>query len=301
MQSFTLSRRHQAGLFLVLVATGISLFLEASAKQTAGIALIGLAGTWLVGSLSVRALGILFPLTLFGLGVCLAALPVWADWKAYSESLGQYALAIEDLRLAIAEGAKEDWFAQNAPGQPTDRFDFVAHPTLGKLGFPKNMPYEERNKAIDKLEKSAPKEKIWKAEVTGQTAVGRWIYEPSLKWETVWPPNYFKGTATRVPDGWMDVSTTKTIDIPESTRKWRRPDVSESGAEFPIETPDETILRSIERDFLLPRPTFSMGASLRLHLAHVLAGFILAAAGFTGSGWRIRGALQAKRKESATV
>jgi hypothetical protein len=34
-----LNRRHKAGLFVVLVATGLSLFFEASAKQTAGVAL----------------------------------------------------------------------------------------------------------------------------------------------------------------------------------------------------------------------------------------------------------------------
>jgi hypothetical protein len=37
----TLNRRHKVGLFLVLVASGISLFFEASEKQTAGIVLAG--------------------------------------------------------------------------------------------------------------------------------------------------------------------------------------------------------------------------------------------------------------------
>jgi hypothetical protein len=45
-----MNRRHKAGLFLVLVATGLSLFFEASAKQTAGIIVLGMAATWVVGS-----------------------------------------------------------------------------------------------------------------------------------------------------------------------------------------------------------------------------------------------------------
>jgi len=57
VSSFSLNRRHKAGLFLVLVATGLSLFFEASAKQTAGIVLLGVAATWLFGSVSLRTLG----------------------------------------------------------------------------------------------------------------------------------------------------------------------------------------------------------------------------------------------------
>jgi len=41
-----------------LVATGICLLLEASARQTAGVALLAFAPAWLMGSLSARILGI---------------------------------------------------------------------------------------------------------------------------------------------------------------------------------------------------------------------------------------------------
>ena len=52
----SLNRRHKVGLFLVLVATGVCLFFEASAKQTAGVALLGIAFAWVLGSLSLLTL-----------------------------------------------------------------------------------------------------------------------------------------------------------------------------------------------------------------------------------------------------
>lgn len=201
-----LNRRHKAGLFLVLVAAGLSLFLEASAKQTAGGVLIGLAVTWLLGTISLRALGVLCSLTVCAVGVCIATFPVWEDWKAYSNSLGEYGLALVDLRLAIASGGK-----------------------------------------------------------TESSAAG----------------------------------STKTVMLPERTQKWKRADVSESGAKFRSETTDETMLRAIEKDFLVPEPTFSIRASLRLHLGSFLIGFTLALAGLAGCGWYIWSARRAKQNQAA--
>jgi hypothetical protein len=79
-----LNRRERAGVFLVLVATGVSLLLNVSAKQATGIALLGIAATWLVGSVSLRALRAISALA------CLAAfgilIPItWSDWRAYRE------------------------------------------------------------------------------------------------------------------------------------------------------------------------------------------------------------------------
>ena len=55
-----LNWRHKAGLFLTLVAVGCGLFLECSAKQAVGIALLGIAFAWLIGSLTPRTLMVTF-------------------------------------------------------------------------------------------------------------------------------------------------------------------------------------------------------------------------------------------------
>jgi|GEM_PF-5304860 len=84
LRSSQLNRREKAGVFLVLVATGVSLLLNASARQATGIALLGIAATWLVGSVNLRTLRAISALA------CLAALGIlipvaWSDWRAYRE------------------------------------------------------------------------------------------------------------------------------------------------------------------------------------------------------------------------
>jgi hypothetical protein len=98
-----LNRRHKVGLFLVVVATGLSLFFEASAKQTTGIALLGLAATWLLGSLSVRVLWLFSSLLSCAVGVALIVVPVLKDWNSLQVSAQNYDKAIADLRQAIAK------------------------------------------------------------------------------------------------------------------------------------------------------------------------------------------------------
>lgn len=95
-----LNSSHKAGLFLVLIAAGGSLLFEASAKQTAGVVLLGLAATWFFGSLAVRTLGLTFSLVACCVGLCLAILPIWKDWESYRVSAQQYALS--GVREAIA-------------------------------------------------------------------------------------------------------------------------------------------------------------------------------------------------------
>lgn len=82
--SSRLNRREKVGAFLVLVAVGVSLLLNVTAKQAAGIALLGIAATWLVGGVSLRTLRAISALA------CLASLgiliPVAAsDWRAYRQ------------------------------------------------------------------------------------------------------------------------------------------------------------------------------------------------------------------------
>src|SRR5208282_5596425 len=93
-----LNRRHKTGLFLVLVAAGISPFFEASAKQTTGIVLLGLAATWLLGTVSVRLLWLLSSFLGCLLGIIVGGKPVVDDWKSFQESVQSYDRAVADLR-----------------------------------------------------------------------------------------------------------------------------------------------------------------------------------------------------------
>jgi hypothetical protein len=67
-----LNWRHEAGLFLALIATACGLLFELSAKQTAGIALLGIALAWLFRSLSLRTIGVTSFLVISALGLYLA-------------------------------------------------------------------------------------------------------------------------------------------------------------------------------------------------------------------------------------
>ena len=55
-----LNRKHKAGLFLTLIAVGVGLLLDADVNVVAGVAVLGVAASWLIGSLT------------FGLGACKA-------------------------------------------------------------------------------------------------------------------------------------------------------------------------------------------------------------------------------------
>jgi hypothetical protein len=98
----SLNRRHKAGLLLVLAAAGVSLLFEASAKQTAGVILLGLAATWLIGSLSVRTLWLSCSVSLCGVGLLAAGKPILDDWKGFQDWAHGYDRAVSDLRRAVA-------------------------------------------------------------------------------------------------------------------------------------------------------------------------------------------------------
>jgi hypothetical protein len=78
------NRREKVGVFLVLVAVGISLLLNLSVKQVAGVASLGIAATWLVGGVILRTLRGISAVACFASLVIL--MPVaWSDWRAYRE------------------------------------------------------------------------------------------------------------------------------------------------------------------------------------------------------------------------
>ena len=97
----TLNRRHKAGLFLTLVAVGCGLFLEVSVKQAVGITLLGIAFSWLIGSLNPRALIVAVAVLLCAVGLYVAGSPVWLDWESTQRSASEYDVGITDLQAAI--------------------------------------------------------------------------------------------------------------------------------------------------------------------------------------------------------
>ncbi len=49
-----LNRRHKVGLFLTIIIVGTGLVLDAGVKESVGIGLLGLAATWLIGSVRLK-------------------------------------------------------------------------------------------------------------------------------------------------------------------------------------------------------------------------------------------------------
>ena len=96
-----LNWRHKAGLFLTLVAVGCGLFLECSAKQAVGIALLGIAFAWLIGSLTPRTLAVTSAILICAVGLYVEGAPVWSDWNSVRNSAAQYDSAIADLQSAV--------------------------------------------------------------------------------------------------------------------------------------------------------------------------------------------------------
>jgi hypothetical protein len=101
----TLNWRHKAGLFLTVVAVGSGLYLELSVKQAVGIALIGVAFSWLIGSLTPRVLRVAFAILICAIGLNVGAAPVWSNWESIQTPASEYDLAIGELQSAVKSAA----------------------------------------------------------------------------------------------------------------------------------------------------------------------------------------------------
>ena len=97
-----LNRRHKAVLFLTLVAAGVSLVLGAVAKQTAGVALLGLAFAWAFGSNS-RIVHWLFVAS----GSALLVAPIGFDWYTDRHTAKLYESRVAAFERRIPELAKQ--------------------------------------------------------------------------------------------------------------------------------------------------------------------------------------------------
>jgi hypothetical protein len=98
-----LNRRHKAGLLLTLTAVGASLVLDVSAKQTAGVVLLGLAAAWFIGSVRPRTLGLILCSAAFCVGLYISTNPVWEEWELYRTRAEAYDQALLGIREAVAK------------------------------------------------------------------------------------------------------------------------------------------------------------------------------------------------------
>jgi len=117
-----LNRRHRWALFVAIAATGCALLLDFTIKQTAGVALLGVAFAWLLGSVSLRALGLTFGILMMLLGLYLSAAPLWGDWRSVRESSAEYDFAITGLQAAIHDACTAVLIPKGAVvGGPSER------------------------------------------------------------------------------------------------------------------------------------------------------------------------------------
>jgi len=127
----SLNRRHKAGLLLVLAATGVGLLLDASAKQTMGIVLLGLAATWFVGSVAVRTLGIILSVMTFCVGLYLVAMPVWNERESVRSAAQEYDAALAAIREAVHDQSELEKYRVKTPKAEHDQF--------GQFGAPEPL------------------------------------------------------------------------------------------------------------------------------------------------------------------
>jgi len=273
-----LNRRHKVGLFLAVAATGLSLLLEASAKQTAGILVLGIATAWLIGSLSSRTLGIVACLLACASGLVMAAKPVKEDLDRYRLASQQYESAVDQLRDAIAKAPTVTW----------DVFDPVSEARKRWPGFKdwddarilKNLNDAQKFRAV------FPDYSLLTQRIAVYDPQGRRGTIPLAQIEDVLKQGY------KLYDGGKP-GPTKTVDIPESAREWERPQPEGSDwvdvtASFPSEKSNEDILREFETRILRPKPSFSIMAAIRAHRMPFSIGAALTVSGLLACLWLSR-------------
>lgn len=119
---------HRVGLFVVAVGTGIAFILDATVKQTIGLALLGLTTTWFIGGLSASVRLAISYAALAG-GLLITAWSVVPHWRQYRASARSYDAAIDDLRQVLSEAD-----AVNTP--------------IGPMRFSRDLQAGERQKTI---------------------------------------------------------------------------------------------------------------------------------------------------------
>jgi hypothetical protein len=85
----------------------------------------------------------------------------------------------------------------------------------------------------------------------------------------------FHGTkATDFPKG---VALTQFVNIPDSAKSWIRSDMADRTPGFPETMSGPEVMQDLESSFLLPKPAFHFGSSVRAHAWPVFVGLAILA------------------------
>lgn len=231
-----LNKRHRIGLFLVIVVAGLSLLLEASTRQTAGIILLGLAATWLVGSVALRTLWFVLSALVFIVGLYVATFPVWLDWNVYHGRVHDYESAITDLRVAVAQ-SRSLQIVKSEPLPPIPKGYTLVPP------LPKGFTPGPRPPVPQKLKPQIGQ--YTAADIDERTVE---IPETVFQWER---PEDLSKQQQPVQPQQSRLSPTVTLDMSKAI-----PIVKS----FPANVSDEEIMHEFETKYLV-RPSFSIWAS----------------------------------------
>jgi hypothetical protein len=254
----TLNWRHRAGLFFTLVAVGSALYLEVSAKQAVGIALLGIAFPWLVGNLTRRgfiaALGIL----LCAAGLCLAAAPVWSDWESVQKPASEYDLAVANLQSAVKTACQ--WEVVSVAPIPRE----------GAVSRKSGVDYDALAKKYGGTTVSSPTidfRQYADCTVEVPVSVEKWA-RPAAQ------------TAA-----WEGQHAPKTLE-----KDWfaENAPVRRTAVAFAAQMSDAEIMKAFEANFLVPRPTFSLRTALRAHAWPMFSGLALFTSGLLSLCWLFR-------------
>ena len=309
MSSFSLNRRHKAGLFLVLVATGLSLFFEASAKQTAGIVLLGVAATWLFGSVSLRTLGFTACSLACAVGLLIAVVPLYQRWTSTIASGEEHDFAFSQIRQAVASapvilppppGFMIEGFPPGAIVKPlTTSPDTLPADFFEKTGSPEKMTRSEFAACI---KQRYPEYRDMEDAELVRRVLGKYpeymgqLQKESAKKQISIPAKGFV----------VEPQSQRSVVFPAAAEKWLRPDGviavwvhvlkgTNVTVPFPGDASAEAIMAEFQTKHLLPRPTYSIAAAISANRGTVLSGVVLFALGllgFAGMLWRERKAKQ---------
>lgn len=263
MFSVNLNRRHKAGLFVVLVATSLSVFFEASARQTAGIVFLGVAATWLFGSVSLRVLGFRFSSLACVVGLCVAIFPILNERHSYLVASAEYDSVLVEIRAEIraALATKEIEIEGTVFQVPADYTDEQIRAHILNLKKTKPEIFAKNGGWKNSRPLSAQEiARMPKAERQGAA-------QAQTGFETQW-------RHVRVPISAQYWFT----DNPYS---WRY----EGGIHlipFPAGASETAIMSAFQTKYLVPRPTFSIADAIRSHRMPFLGGVVLVGAGLLG-------------------
>lgn len=139
----SLNRRHKAVLFLTLLAAGFSLLQQPYIRVTFGIAMLGLALAWAIGSNS-RVVHVLFLL----LGLPIAVGPVLSDWYEHRKRIAEFRRTVEALGIQIPRMPKFN-------PQSKEPIDVTSFAELDHLMDASGYTVEHRLELKQELEKLA--------------------------------------------------------------------------------------------------------------------------------------------------